>query len=484
MTRPESVPALTDALQDVGYLADRGLATTVHVALTLDRPVLLEGEVGVGKTELAKASGAGARPSPDPAPVLRGHRHQPGALRVGLRPADARRSARCPSTSSPTTVPSTRCSARASSSSGRSSTRCETGAGAVLLVDEVDRADDEFEAFLLELLSDFADHHPRDRHDRRRAAAAGRADLQPHPRAARRPQASLPLPLGRLPRRPSASSRSSRCGRPGVSRSLAEAAVARRPPAARDGPRQAARRRRDHRLGAAPSTSSAPRSSSPASPATRSVPWSRTATTSSRSRERPRLGHLRCLTAARRDAYVAMLVDFTGELRDGRGSTVGSGDVLTYCAVATVVDPTDLVDLYWAGRCTLVTGASRCRRTTAPSCAYFLDEPGTVTPEHRRSRRSPGRGAGRRSRSPRPSSTARSRTSSRPSSGYAAAKASTVQTKSFAACTPEELAALRRILRTMRLTPPRRRTRRTVAGAPRPAARRAPHGPRDDAAAR
>ena len=47
MTRPGSVPELTEALRDVGYLADRGLATTVHVALTLGRPVLLEGEVGV-----------------------------------------------------------------------------------------------------------------------------------------------------------------------------------------------------------------------------------------------------------------------------------------------------------------------------------------------------------------------------------------------------------------------------------------------------
>ena len=39
------------------------------------------------------------------------------------------------------------------------------GDRAVLLIDEIDRADDEFEAFLLELLSDFADHHPGDRHD-------------------------------------------------------------------------------------------------------------------------------------------------------------------------------------------------------------------------------------------------------------------------------------------------------------------------------
>jgi len=49
-----------------------------------------------------------------------------------------------------------------------------------------------------------------------------------------------------------------------------------------------------------------------------------------------------------------MLVGFSTELRRA-GLTVGSGEVLTYCAAATVVDVTDLVDLYWAGRCTLVT---------------------------------------------------------------------------------------------------------------------------------
>ena len=45
------------------------------------------------------------------------------------------------------------------------------------------------------------DHHPRGRHDQGRAAAAGDPDLQPHPRTARRPEAALPLPLGRLSER-------------------------------------------------------------------------------------------------------------------------------------------------------------------------------------------------------------------------------------------------------------------------------------------
>src|SRR5262252_2632193 len=55
MERPQTVGQLTQLLRDGGYLADRGLATALFVALSLDRPILIEGEVGVGKTEVAKA---------------------------------------------------------------------------------------------------------------------------------------------------------------------------------------------------------------------------------------------------------------------------------------------------------------------------------------------------------------------------------------------------------------------------------------------
>ena len=54
MEYPDTVAKLTETLRQGGYLADRGLATALFVGLSLHRPVLLEGEVGVGKTEVAK----------------------------------------------------------------------------------------------------------------------------------------------------------------------------------------------------------------------------------------------------------------------------------------------------------------------------------------------------------------------------------------------------------------------------------------------
>ncbi|MGH9195941.1 MAG: AAA family ATPase, partial [Acidimicrobiia bacterium] len=54
MNFPDDVKELAQTLRQGNYLADRGLATAVFVAMKLQRPLLLEGEVGVGKTEIAK----------------------------------------------------------------------------------------------------------------------------------------------------------------------------------------------------------------------------------------------------------------------------------------------------------------------------------------------------------------------------------------------------------------------------------------------
>ena len=87
--RPETVAELTDLLRGGGYLADRGLghrALRLVVAGTPD-PARRRGRRRQDRGR--QGAGVGVRPPADPAAVLRGHRHEPGAVRVGLRPPDA-----------------------------------------------------------------------------------------------------------------------------------------------------------------------------------------------------------------------------------------------------------------------------------------------------------------------------------------------------------------------------------------------------------
>jgi len=150
----ESPAALTETLRQGGYLADRGLATVLHVALTLQRPVLLEGEVGVGKTEVAKvlAEATGRR-------LIRLQCYEGIDTSQALYEWDYARQMlqiRALSESElhdPSSVDALFGPKFLLERPLLDAVRA--GDSAVLLVDEIDRADDEFEAFLLELLSDF-----------------------------------------------------------------------------------------------------------------------------------------------------------------------------------------------------------------------------------------------------------------------------------------------------------------------------------------
>jgi MoxR-like ATPase len=154
MDIPETVADLTGVLRQGGYLADRGLSTALFVALSLQRPILLEGEVGVGKTEAAKALAAvfGRQ-------LIRLQCYEGIDTSQALYEWDYARQ-----------LLHIRALSEHQLADGDAVEKLfgprfllerpllaavRAGDQAVLLIDEVDRADDEFEAFLLELLSDF-----------------------------------------------------------------------------------------------------------------------------------------------------------------------------------------------------------------------------------------------------------------------------------------------------------------------------------------
>src|SRR5450755_4048255 len=154
MDRPETVGQLAEILRQGGYLADRGLATALFVSLSLHRPVLLEGEVGVGKTEVAKTLAAvfGRK-------LIRLQCYEGISTSQALYEWDYARQ-----------MLQIRALSAGEATDEQSVDRLfgpkfllerplleaiRSGDRAVLLIDEIDRADDEFEAFLLEVLSDF-----------------------------------------------------------------------------------------------------------------------------------------------------------------------------------------------------------------------------------------------------------------------------------------------------------------------------------------
>ena len=154
---PKSIDATTKLLADGQYVADRPLATALYLALSLGRPLFLEGEAGVGKTEIAKvlASGLGRKlvrlqcyEGLDVASAVYEWNYQRQMLEIRL--------------------------AEAAGTTGKDSLsqdifserflirrpllqalEPDPAGPPVLLIDELDRTDEPFEAFLLEVLSDF-----------------------------------------------------------------------------------------------------------------------------------------------------------------------------------------------------------------------------------------------------------------------------------------------------------------------------------------
>ena len=160
---PADVDATLSLLERERYVADRRLATAVFLALTLGRPLFLEGEAGVGKTEIAKvlAAGLGRRlvrlqcyEGLDAASAVYEWNYPRQMIEIRL--AEAAGHARGG-------APDDRSKLAADIFSERFLLRRPLldalapadGVAPVLLIDELDRADEPFEAYLLEVLSDF-----------------------------------------------------------------------------------------------------------------------------------------------------------------------------------------------------------------------------------------------------------------------------------------------------------------------------------------
>jgi MoxR-like ATPase len=149
-----SVEDVTQTLASQAYIADRGLSTAVYLALSLGRPLLLEGEPGVGKTEISKSLAAAFNVE-----LIRLQCYEGIDANQALYEWDYTAQLLYVRTLSSEQAQGTKALddlfgerfliERPLLKAVKSGNRC------ILLIDEVDRSDDEFEAFLLEVLSDF-----------------------------------------------------------------------------------------------------------------------------------------------------------------------------------------------------------------------------------------------------------------------------------------------------------------------------------------
>jgi len=234
-------------LDEIDYLVDDGMATALFLALTLEQPLLLEGEPGVGKTTAAKAL-ARAMGAPlirlqcyeglTASEALYEWNYQRQLLAIRL--AESRHESLADADLFTEEFLQERPILKAIRTSGP--------VAPVLLIDEIDRADDEFEALLFEFLGEASITIPEIGTFVAEPPSGGGADVEPQPRAARCLAPSLSLSLDRLPGTGESGRDPAEIG-PVRERCAHHVGHRLHRAGSRPGPRQGARDGRDHRLG-------------------------------------------------------------------------------------------------------------------------------------------------------------------------------------------------------------------------------------------
>jgi uncharacterized protein with von Willebrand factor type A (vWA) domain len=156
--------------------------------------------------------------------------------------------------------------------------------------------------------------------------------------------------------------------------------------------------------------------------------------------------------------FEELFVEFGHELRKS-GQSIGTDDILAFCAAVSELNPTDLVDIYWSGRTTLVHKKEFIPTYTQKFREFFLDAEGLATDPRKKKIQAtsiatatfdipdveegtPGGGE------------------EEMKMGFVSSTTEIFRNKSFNECTPEELARMRQVMHTFKISPPERITRR------------------------